>query len=107
MRYVQRLFTPRIVVVILMLIAFTLTPVIANNLVFSTQPTDSRLFGLIFAPVGCFAMVILNRTLKGVGKSLVIPIALQRAIVSSFTGLLVIRSMSVVLYFCWRYLKAR
>lgn len=76
MRYVQRLFTPRIVVVILMLIAFTLTPVIANNLVFSTQPTDSRLFGLIFAPVGCFAMVILNRTLKGVGKSLVIPIAL-------------------------------
>ncbi len=76
MRHVQRLFTPRIVVVILMLIAFTLTPVIANNLVFSAHPADSRIFGLIFAPVGCFAMVILNRTLKGVGKSLVIPIAL-------------------------------
>lgn len=76
MHYVQRWFTPRIVVVILMLIAFTLTPVISNNLVFSSQPTDSRLFGLIFAPIGCLGMVILNRTLRGVGKSLVIPIAL-------------------------------
>lgn len=76
MHYVQRWFTPRIVVVILMLIAFTLTPVISNNLVFSTHPTDSRLFGLIFAPIGCLGMVILNRTLRGVGKSLVIPIAL-------------------------------
>lgn len=76
MHYVQRWFTPRIVVVILMLIAFTLTPVISNNLVFSVHPTDSRLFGLIFAPIGCLGMVILNRTLRGVGKSLVIPIAL-------------------------------
>lgn len=76
MRYVQRLFTPRIVVVILMLIAFTLSPVIANDLVFTTHPVDSRLFGLIFAPVGCIVMVVLNRTLRGVVKSLVIPIAL-------------------------------
>ena len=76
MHYVQRWFTPRIVVVILMLIAFTLTPVISNNLVFSVHPTDSRLFGLIFAPIGCLGRVILNRTLRGVGKSLVIPIAL-------------------------------
>lgn len=76
MRYVQRLFTPRIVVVILMLIAFTLSPVISNDLVFSTHPVDSRMFGLIFAPVGCIIMVVLNRTLRGVVKSLVIPIAL-------------------------------
>ncbi len=76
MRYVQRIFTPRIVVVILMLIAFTLSPTIANGLVFSGSTEDERLFGLLFAVVGVVAMVILNRTLKGVAKSLVIPIAL-------------------------------
>lgn len=76
MRYVQHIFTPRIIVVILMLIAFTLTPTIANALVFSGASNDERIFGLIFAIVGVVAMVILNRTLKGVAKSLVIPIAL-------------------------------
>ena len=76
MRYVQRLFTPRIVIVILMLIAFTLSPVI-KGLIFPAQSHDGEhLFGLIFTLVGCFGMVIMNRTLKGVAKSLVIPIAL-------------------------------
>lgn len=76
MRHVQRLFTPRIVVVILMLIAFTLTPVIRNLVFPPSATTDEHLFGLIFALVGCPGMVILNRTLRGVAKSLVIPIAL-------------------------------
>lgn len=77
MRYVQRLFTPRIIVVILMLIAFTLTPTIANKLVFAPHAThDQNIFGLIFAIVGVVGMVILNRKLRGVAKSLVIPIAL-------------------------------
>lgn len=76
MRKIQRLFTPRIVVVILMLIAFTLTPVI-KGLVFPTQVHEGEhLFGLIFTIVGCLGMVFMNRTLKGVAKSLVIPIAL-------------------------------
>lgn len=77
MRYVQRLFTPRIIVVILMLIAFTLTPTIANKLVFAPHAThDQNIFGLIFAIVGVVGMVVLNRKLRGVAKSLVIPIAL-------------------------------
>lgn len=77
MRHVQRLFTPRIIVVILMLIAFTLTPTIANKLVFAPHAThDQHIFGLIFAIVGVVGMVILNRKLRGVAKSLVIPIAL-------------------------------
>lgn len=77
MRYVQRLFTPRIIVVILMLIAFTLTPTIANKLVFAPHAThDQHIFGLAFAIVGVVGMVILNRKLRGVAKSLVIPIAL-------------------------------
>ncbi len=84
MRYVQRLFTPHIIVVILMLIAFTLTPTIANALVFSGGSEDERMFGLIFAVVGVVAMVVLNRTLRGVAKSLVIPIALVAGSVAYF-----------------------
>lgn len=84
MRYVQHLFTPRIIVVILMLIAFTLTPTIANALVFSGGSEEERMFGLIFAVVGVVAMVVLNRTLRGVAKSLVIPIALVAGSVAYF-----------------------
>lgn len=76
MRYVQRIFTPRIVVVILMLIASTLAPTIAN-LVFPAHAShNERLFGLLFAVVGVVLMVVANRNLKGVAKSLVIPAAL-------------------------------
>ncbi|MBO5900916.1 MAG: purine/pyrimidine permease [Alistipes sp.] len=75
-KHVQRLFTPRIVVVILMLIAFTLTPVI-KNLIFPAQASHAEhIFGLIFTLVATPMMVVLNRTLRGVAKSLVIPIAL-------------------------------
>lgn len=76
MRYVQRIFTPRIVVVILMLIATTLAPTI-KNLVFPDQAShNEHLFGLLFAVVGVVLMVVANRNLKGVAKSLVIPMAL-------------------------------
>ena len=85
MRRVQQLFTPRIVVVILMLIAFTLTPVI-RGLVFPNGASEAQnIFGLIFAVVGCPVMVILNRRLRGVAKSLVIPIALVVGSVAYFS----------------------
>lgn len=85
MRRVQRLFTPRIVVVILMLIAFTLTPVI-RGLVFPNGASEAQnIFGLIFAVVGCPVMVLLNRRLRGVAKSLVIPIALVVGSVAYFS----------------------
>lgn len=77
MRYVQRLFTPRIVIVILMLIAMTLAPVIKNLVFPMGAEREVHLFGLVFAMVGSIVMVVLNRTLKGVAKSLVIPIALM------------------------------
>lgn len=76
MRKIQRLFTPRIVVVILMLIAFTLSPVIKGLVFPAVAHEGEHLFGLIFTIVGCIGMVILNRTLTGVAKSAVIPIAL-------------------------------
>lgn len=76
LRYVQRLFTPRIVVVILMLIALTLAPVI-KNLIFPEKAAEGvHMFGLVFTLLGCLGMVVLNRTLQGVVKSLVIPVAL-------------------------------
>lgn len=77
MNKVRKLFTPRIVVVILMLIAFTLAPVI-KNLIFPAigATPEQHTFGLIFTLVGCVGMVLLNRKLKGVAKSLVVPIAL-------------------------------
>ena len=76
MSLVQRIFTPRIVVVILMLIAVTLAPTI-TKLVFPPAASHTEhIFGLIFAIVGVLVMVVLNRNLKGVAKSLVIPIAL-------------------------------
>jgi xanthine/uracil permease len=76
MRKIQRLFTPRIVVVILMLIGFTLSPVIKGLIFPAVVHEGEHLFGLVFTIVGCIGMVIMNRTLKGVAKSLVIPIAL-------------------------------
>lgn len=85
MSMVQRLFTPRIVIVILMLIAFTLTPVI-KGLVFPANASHAEhSFGLVFALLGCVAMVIMNRCLKGVAKSLVIPIALLLGSVLYYT----------------------
>ena len=76
MNKVRKLFTPRIVVVILMLIAFTLAPVIKNLIFQEGATSEQHLFGLVFTLVGCVGMVLLNRTLKGVAKSLVVPIAL-------------------------------
>lgn len=62
----QFIFTPRIVTVILILIAFTLSPVILR-LVFSGEA--SVLFNLVFAVLLVFALVISNILLKGVWKS--------------------------------------
>ncbi|MBO7264245.1 MAG: purine/pyrimidine permease [Alistipes sp.] len=73
---VRKLFTPRIVVVILMLIAFTLAPVIKNLIFPDRANAQQHLFGLIFTLVGSVGMVVLNRKLTGVAKSLVVPIAL-------------------------------
>ena len=76
MRFVERLFTPRIIIVILMLIAFTLSPVIKNLVFPAGVERSEHLFGLIFALVATPVMVVLNRNMRGVAKSLVIPIAL-------------------------------
>ena len=85
MRRVQRIFTPRIVVVILMLIATTLAPTITNLVFPANASHDQHIFGLVFAVVGVILMVIANRNLKGVAKSLVIPVALIVGSAAYFT----------------------
>ena len=72
---VQRIFTPRIVVVILMLIAFTLSPTI-KNLIFPASEVERHSFALWATIIGIPAMALAASRLKGVAKSLLIPIAL-------------------------------
>lgn len=69
--YLKRLFTPRVVVTILMLISFTLTPTIINLIVNSTtvvSPLHNLLFSLIF--VLCLFMA--NKYFQGIWKSTLI-----------------------------------
>ena len=71
----QSVFTPRTVVVILMLIAFTLCPTI-KNLIFPAAESERHIFGLLFTLLGVPTMALAATKLKGVVKSLVVPIAL-------------------------------
>lgn len=65
----QSIFTPRIIIVILCLIAFTLSPVILR-LVFGSN--SHGLFHLAFALLLAFAMLLGNKWLHGIWKSLVV-----------------------------------
>ena len=71
----QSIFTPRTVVVILMLIAFTLCPTI-KNLIFPATEADRHTFGLLFTLLGIPTMTFAAIRLRGVAKSLVVPMAL-------------------------------
>lgn len=71
----QRLFTPRIVVVILMLIAFTLSPTI-KNLIFPAGEQERHAFGLWFTIAAVPLMALAAGRLRGVAKSLLVPVAL-------------------------------
>ena len=73
--FLQRVFTPRIVVVIMMLIAFTLAPTI-KNLIFPSGEEARYTFGLLFTLLGVPAMALASNKLRGVAKSLLVPIAL-------------------------------
>ena len=72
---IQRIFTPRIVVVILMLIAFTLSPTI-RNLIFPAGEEERYAFGLWFTLIGVYSMAVSSHAARGVWKSVVIPAAL-------------------------------
>lgn len=67
--HLQAIFTPRIIIVILCLIAFTLAPVILQ-LIFTN--TGSASFQLFFALLLAFGMILANRLLRGIWKSTVV-----------------------------------
>ena len=73
--HLQRIFTPRIVVVILMLIAVTLSPTI-KNLIFPAGEEARHSFGLWFTILGVPAMALASNRLRGVLKSIIIPLSL-------------------------------
>lgn len=62
----QFIFTPRIITVILILIAFTLTPVILNLVL---GDTSHALFNLFFTLLMVLALVVGNKFLRGIWKS--------------------------------------
>ncbi len=62
----QSIFTPRVITVILLLVAITITPVIIN-LLFSDK--DHQLFNLIFSLIFVISLLITNKLLKGIWKA--------------------------------------
>lgn len=73
MRRVQRIFTPRIVVAIVVLISFTMAKPIVG-MIFSD--TEHQLLAMTFAVVTVVAMAVANSLLKGVWKSMVVIVAM-------------------------------
>ncbi|MDF9408057.1 MAG: putative purine permease YbbY [Pelotomaculum sp. PtaB.Bin013] len=67
----KKLFTPRVVAVILILIAFTLAPTIMN-LIITPVMQASSLFNLIFTLVFLFIMFVCGKYLTGIWKSTII-----------------------------------
>ena len=75
LKRLQKIFTPRIVIVILMLIAVTLGPTI-KNLIFPAGQETRHAFGLWATIAGIPLMALAANRLRGVMKSVVVPIAL-------------------------------
>lgn len=68
--YLKKLFTPRVVVTILMLIAFTMTPKLISLIFANTQ--ESPLLQLVFALILIISLFFANRNLQGIWKSTLI-----------------------------------
>ena len=73
MKKVQRVFTPRIVVAIVVLISFTMAKPIVG-MIFSDS--SNQLTALLFALFAIFAMAVANSLLRGVWKSMVVIVAM-------------------------------
>ncbi len=72
--HLQRLFTPRVVAVVLLLIAFTLTPIIMT-LVSDPQGTTPQV-NMVYALALTLLTLILHRFLAGIWKSVLIMISM-------------------------------
>lgn len=70
--HIQRLFTPRVVATVLLLIAFTLTPTILKLLTATAAPNCAPLSNLLFASALTLVLLIGNKYLKGIWRSTLI-----------------------------------
>ncbi|NLL51118.1 MAG: purine/pyrimidine permease [Peptococcaceae bacterium] len=84
----RTLFTPRVVATILVLIAFTLTPMILN-LITSSSEKVSAFSNLIFSFLFVLALFLVNKYLKGIWKSTLI---LWATVLGSFIYILLFKS---------------
>ena len=80
--HLQRLFTPRVVAVVLLLIAFTLTPTILR-LVTDSQGISPQA-NMVYALILTIAILILHRLLTGIWKSILILISMFAGTISYF-----------------------
>lgn len=67
LKYLIKLFTPRVIIVILLLIAFTLAPTILNLMIVSNGV--SPVTNLIFSLVLIFLLLVTHKKIKGLWKS--------------------------------------
>ncbi len=70
-RYCERLFTPNVVAVVLLLIAFTLAPTI-QSLIMDRESGTDPLYNMAFGVVLVFMMFLLYRVLRGIWQSTLI-----------------------------------
>lgn len=73
MKYMQRIFTPRVVAAIVILISFTTAKPIVN-LIFSDG--DHSLLAFVMMLVGVVVMAFANKVLRGIWKSMVVIVAM-------------------------------
>lgn len=85
LKYLQKIFTTRVVIVIMLLIPLTLSPTIVNLVFSGNTPV---LFNLLFAILMNIALLLANKLLKGVWKSstLIIGIILSSIIYKLIFG---------------------
>lgn len=74
LKYIEKLFSSRVIIVILLLIVFTLIPTILNLIIANNQVLSS--LNLIFVLVSLFIILIAHKFLKGIWSS-VIPLGIM------------------------------
>lgn len=79
LKYIRRIFTPRVVIIIMLLIPLTLGPTIVK-LIFNNN--QSALFNLLFVLIFSVGLLAVNNILKGVWKSATLILGIAAATIA-------------------------
>lgn len=95
LRYSQKVFTPRVIIVTILLIPLTLAPTIINLIFRNAQHTG---FNLVFSLVLVLALLVGNKWLKGMWKSTTLLLGIAIGTLAFYTchGLPVLTEATVV-----------